>query len=101
MPSGPASLEPSNGSFRRREGAQLLQPRRAPVVARRDLRRRLAVSDGELLVVLEHDVVRVAHEALAVHEEPERIRGRRAVAANAALRPPHSPHTEELTERER
>src|SRR5262249_37353804 len=84
----------------RQEAWSCLQPGRAPVVARGDLGRRLAVHDREFLVVLQHDVVRIAEEALPVHENSQGLSGGRAVAAYAALRETHAPGAEELAERE-
>src|SRR5262249_52887442 len=80
---------------RPKDSPGLLQPRGAPVVARRDLRRRLAVDDREFLVFPEHDVVRVAEEALPVHEHLQRLGGSSAVAADAGLRQPYTPDAEE------
>src|SRR5256885_17105672 len=80
--------------FRHPGGARIapapgrLEARRAPVVSRRDLRRRLALDDRVLVWLVEGDVVRVAEEALAVGVELERLTRPRAVTAHALLRQP-------------
>src|SRR3954453_5674013 len=89
------------GAARIAPARQRLEARRAPVVLRRDLLRRLAVGDHVLIVVVQNDVVRIAGEGLAVHVELERLPGSRAVAADAALGEPYAPSADELAKRER
>jgi len=52
-------------------------------------------------VLRERKHARIACEALPGDEDPNRLRARRAVAAEAARRQSHAPDGEELTERER